>query len=72
MHLYSRWDNDKDEEAKGNDQERGLFPPFLLNEQYTPQKRLASFWVLGCGFFGFLGPHPQHAEVSRLGVESEL
>ena len=23
-------------------------------------------------FFGFLGPHPRHMEVSRLGVKSEL
>ena len=23
-------------------------------------------------FFGFLGPHPRHMEVPRLGVESEL
>ena len=29
-------------------------------------------WEFLFFFFGFLGPHPQHMEVPRLGVESEL
>ena len=30
-----------------------------------------AFFFFFC-FFSFLGPHPQHTEVPRLGVESEL
>ena len=32
------------------------------------QKKILSFFL----FFGFLGPHPRHVEVPRLGVKLEL
>ena len=41
---------------------------FPTVKQWVKVKRRAVF----CLFFFFLGPHPRHTEVPRLGVESEL
>ena len=38
--------------------------------QFDVQQKLTQLFVGGAGVF--LGPHPQHVEVPRLGVESEL
>ena len=49
----------------------------LRDEQYLVAVLIAFFdfffFLFFCfSFFGFLGPHPQHMEVPRLDVESEL
>ena len=52
-----------------------------LNDGAKPEGRLQAseadalssfFLFIFCLFFSFLGPHPRHQEVPRLGVESEL
>ena len=38
----------------------------------TMDSKFFKFGGFFCFFFAFLGPHPQHVEVPRLGVELEL
>ena len=50
--------------------EENIFLKKEWAESIAVQKKLAQhfFWY----FFVFLGPHPLHMEIPRLGVESEL
>ena len=49
----------------------GAHPPHLPNSKvHTPQN--LSLHIFFFFFFCFLGPHQQHMEVPRLGIESEL
>ena len=54
------------------------FLPSVMNSPYTPiyvillLKIQQTFTYLKKIFFRFLGLHPQHMEVPRLGVKSEL
>ena len=41
------------------------YPDVGHNTELTPSRNFFFFFV-------FLGPHPQHGEVPRLGIESEL
>ena len=41
---------------------------FIMDTTETKQMKKLDFFF----FLVFLGPHPQHMEVPRLGVESEL
>ena len=48
---------------------RGLAGPWLLPSECLSHPTVIPFLFF---VFCFLGPHPQHMEVPRLGVESEL
>ena len=47
-------------------------PKNLLAKIRTVETEGQNNWVFLVCFFVFLGPHPQHMEVPRLGVKSEL
>ena len=45
---------------------------YITASKFSKIKQYVIFFVVFVFFFYFLGPHPQHMEVPRLGVESEL
>lgn len=45
---------------------------FIPTEKGSPGKTFILFFFFFSPFWSFLGPHPRHMEVLRLGVQSEL
>ena len=45
---------------------------FLSHRRYNSKRKETNFWLFIYYYYYFLGPHLQHMEVPRLGIESEL
>ena len=64
--LPWKWDKEDGNRANYNTTKLNL----LTKIQPVFMKKC--FWIIAKFFFVFLGPHPQHMDVPRLGVQSEL